>query len=641
MSQCSKPSIVPFWITIGFLSAAFSALIATCIYSISISKRSFSSNEPHESKESSTHVNVKEHKESPIKAYSLGYESVNVSQDDTWESLSCIDKFIVILSDVIGRKSVYVPLVLHLSDTASDFAAVAEFYIVAHSTTPEQCGGLNVWWLFLLSIICMLTYRVISSFTIYRITKSVSRVLLQFIDIELYHILYISHIMHLNGTSSPQRLISMLEAVFEAAPQSLIQIIYLMKSGGGTSNVVLLSVIFSCFNLTLAIIGDDANLLEIKLKKHTGKFVLLYLYRLFDIPTKILGFAFLWYFVSGFVCFLVLIIDGIVAWYLFDKTKNTDALIGIVAVPFSFGSKQFQKLLKASWVYSICETIVVSLVVWLFSSQQIFSKDSTGITGLLLYYSCASILKCFGTWRLFFVSDGFANTCRERSDINQLLNSWKYSDAMELIIFKNSNISNAAKTLYGDKVKYSLLAIAAACQNNPKIFQCVLKHSGLDYYKNETQYWTGLMEASKSGNIECIKRILEISNNNYVTKKDPINIFVSGRSALCYAVNSRQVVKAFLHAIDKNVTLNSIQILNDVREYDRNWNILHEVCHNRIEENELLEIFKECYILYRKLLQSNAKQMLATGNRRGKTPLDICKANSKMKIGAFIKTHQF
>ncbi len=65
----------------------------------------------------------------------------------------------------------------------------------------------------------MLIYRMISSYTIFNITHNWKRVLFQFVDIEIFNILYFSYRFGLKGKSSPQRLVAVLEAVFEAAPQ--------------------------------------------------------------------------------------------------------------------------------------------------------------------------------------------------------------------------------------------------------------------------------------------------------------------------------------------------------------------------------------------------------------------------------------
>ena len=43
-----------------------------------------------------------------------------------------------VVTDVISRKALYLPLIAHLSDTATDFASVAEFGILAMD--HKDCG---------------------------------------------------------------------------------------------------------------------------------------------------------------------------------------------------------------------------------------------------------------------------------------------------------------------------------------------------------------------------------------------------------------------------------------------------------------------------------------------------------------------
>eukprot|EP01084_Bolivina_argentea_P075109 136185_1 len=718
MTNCFKPSIVPLWISITFISATFCALIATCIYSTVLSKKSrivklsiskndlltdgnnetkhqqsnngdsissqefeldvmneqkwnledMSANKIESSNryiKSNTNDNcdmqqeMKEHKYNLISLNNMRTNHISYNASSTrnkygiisetenhiedhyekdWNSLSCLEKLKEVILDTFERKNVYLPLVLHLSDTATDFAAVAEFYIVAKATTPQQCGDLNMWWLFILSVICMLAYRIISSFTIYRITKSPLRVMLQFIDVELYHILYISHLLDLKGKSSPQRLISTIEAVFEAAPQSLIQFIYLMKAAGNISTTVVLSVIFSFFNLTLPIVGDDMKLLEIKFKENKAKFMQIYVYRLLDIPSKILALAFLWYFLNGLVCLLVVIIDISVSVYMFHKTKNTNALLSIVAVPFSFGSKQHGHLLRIAWVFSIFETIIINIVIWVFAVMHNFHKEEIFIIVLWLFCTTASVMKCWATYRLFSVFDEFCVMNKERTDINRLLYEYKFEDAMELIIFKTSNISVAAKRFYiahdnsgfgsiGIR-KYSLLAIAAGCDNT-KLYYPILKYGGLDEFNDgyKTKYFTGLMTAVCMKNIKCIKTILAISNNDYTNKKNPLR-----QTALKHAINSGSflVIKTFLNGVDTNKHLDNIMLLNDLRkDKGDGWNVLHEICaDSQLPEDDRFAIFEQCCRMY----ETNISIAIVSKDKDGRAPLDICRENRNTTI---------
>ena len=86
-----------------------------------------------------------------------------------------------------------------------------------------------MWKIFLYSVASMVLYRVIAAIKMWQITRigastatRVRRVVLQLFDLELYEILYLSHTVGLKGSSAPQRLLQVLEAIFEAAPQVIL-----------------------------------------------------------------------------------------------------------------------------------------------------------------------------------------------------------------------------------------------------------------------------------------------------------------------------------------------------------------------------------------------------------------------------------
>ena len=81
------------------------------------------------------------------------------------------------------------------------------------------CSDLSMWSIFAVSVLCMLLYRAVSSWKIWEITGSLKRVVLQFVDIEIFQVLMMAHKFELTGSSAPQRLIANLEASLEAAPQ--------------------------------------------------------------------------------------------------------------------------------------------------------------------------------------------------------------------------------------------------------------------------------------------------------------------------------------------------------------------------------------------------------------------------------------
>eukprot|EP01084_Bolivina_argentea_P007956 14893_1 len=238
---CITDSWLPTWVTIVFIMCTFLMLMITSIYSFKSLKG---------------HSSLSRQSSSSRRATIITTQTATTS----WDELTCSSKLYLWINDVWKRKSVYIPITTHVSDTATDFAAVVEFYQIASTSTPAECG-INVWFLFSLSVFALIFYRVISASAIWQITQSEKRVFFQLLDIELYPILYLSHRMNLTNKSSPQRLISVLEAVFEAAPQSMIQMVYLLSTGN-FSGIIFASSVLSFLNVSFSIIGDDKQFLE-------------------------------------------------------------------------------------------------------------------------------------------------------------------------------------------------------------------------------------------------------------------------------------------------------------------------------------------------------------------------------------------
>lgn len=104
-----------------------------------------------------------------------------------------------------------------------------------------KLDGLNMWLLFWLSLTSVVFYRVVSTYKVWDLTRPgdgetahdeiqnewcganiwwrIYRCFLQLFDLEIFDILYSSHVLGIRGSSSPQRLLAVLEAILEAAPQ--------------------------------------------------------------------------------------------------------------------------------------------------------------------------------------------------------------------------------------------------------------------------------------------------------------------------------------------------------------------------------------------------------------------------------------
>eukprot|EP01083_Nonionella_stella_P224632 799474_1 len=268
--------------------------------------------------------------------------------------------------DVYKRRRCYIPIITHLLDQVTDFAVVIEFGQLAqlqqapNKTSRPDCGGLNMSILFGLSIFVLLFYRAISSLLIFQSTKSLWRMLLQFLDLELFRALYVNYLCDKNEPCSPQRWITSLEATFESTPQALIQTIFLVKVGSSSDSfVVVFSVVMSLCTIISKIVSDDriisnlsASRLSLQFVAYDCKkcaciswsFVCRYIWRILDVSSRIFICSLLWLFMGGWYLFIIIIGEGLGLLCICIYTKRFEFLFGIVAMVVSKSVKITQKM---------------------------------------------------------------------------------------------------------------------------------------------------------------------------------------------------------------------------------------------------------------------------------------------------------
>ena len=186
-------------------------------------------------------------------------------------------KIIMWLKDVWKRRRCYVPLITHIFDQVTDITVAIQFYELAVTKSDndyEACGGLNIWYLFILTILSMVIYRVISSYLVYKSThKSLLHLIFQLLDIELFRALYINYLGNKTEPCDPQRFITAMEASLESAPQALIQMIYLVKTNTFDSSIIILvSFLSSLWSIITKLVSDDKIIVVEKAKRANVKF---------------------------------------------------------------------------------------------------------------------------------------------------------------------------------------------------------------------------------------------------------------------------------------------------------------------------------------------------------------------------------
>ena len=110
------------------------------------------------------------------------------------------------------KKKVYLQLVPHFFDQATDFGVIFEYYRLS---TDGNDHGINTWWLFIISVGVIILSRVVSSIAIYRLTHNIKYTILQIFDALMIQCIWTNYILDTDEPSNAQRYLQILEATFE------------------------------------------------------------------------------------------------------------------------------------------------------------------------------------------------------------------------------------------------------------------------------------------------------------------------------------------------------------------------------------------------------------------------------------------
>ncbi len=81
-----------------------------------------------------------------------------------------------------------------------------ELAVTKYDNDWIDCNGLNMWYMFLLSLAFLAIYRLIAAFLVFKFTEyNIKRLLYQLFDFEIFMALRISFICNNVGPCNPQR----------------------------------------------------------------------------------------------------------------------------------------------------------------------------------------------------------------------------------------------------------------------------------------------------------------------------------------------------------------------------------------------------------------------------------------------------
>eukprot|EP01084_Bolivina_argentea_P310382 537086_1 len=223
------------------------------------------------------------------------------------------------LKIVWKMRSVYCSFAVHVFDVITDILIIIEWWNLEQN--GENIKDINAKTMAICGIVVLLFHKIISTIAFWAKEKSISRCVLQFLDLLIFEEIYVSHTKivyhfrkHLEAvdTTTSFKFVRNLEAVFESIPQSILQLVFIMRTGhiygndqnnANTSLLIIstLSIIQSIISMTNSILNNDNIYMNVpKWKKHkqrlppTVQFFKQALSRLSEVISRIGLFALFW-----------------------------------------------------------------------------------------------------------------------------------------------------------------------------------------------------------------------------------------------------------------------------------------------------------------------------------------------------------
>eukprot|EP01084_Bolivina_argentea_P136848 241038_1 len=372
---------------------------------------------------------------------------------------------------VSEKKKVYLALVPHLFDQATDFGVIYQYYSFWKDEDSEvDIGAANPKNFFFASVFVIIFHRIVSTIGIYSLTRKWQDIILQSMDLMMVKAIWVNYKLDKKEKANPQRFLEILEASFESGPQLLISSAYILKTSRSDSQkitlLIIISLLLSLWSITSRVTADDkvmfvrtkvTQFAELGFKYN--KFPCLnwqyifrvILWRFFEITNRVFICILIWVNLGGLA--LSIIIGFEFVWCLSSAvvSKAVDPLSGLMYVSQSFagGSYISQILLLGFWFYRSLSNFIYLILITIFSVLQFESNTvekyevrngitiESGIGLFMLIYTwiTSCVWPCAGVYVFVKTNedrDGGSQTVRS---YRGLIQSYLFDDIAELIEF--------------------------------------------------------------------------------------------------------------------------------------------------------------------------------------------------------------
>eukprot|EP01084_Bolivina_argentea_P047435 87409_1 len=330
-------------------------------------------------------------------------QSFNPKQDPTY-SKNIIKHWAKL---VWSKKKVYWGLVPHIFDQATDISVAVEYWIMYKNDV--NVTDTNPLYFFMSTVFFLLLHRIVSTVTLYYLTRNPMDALLQSFDLLLIKAIWTNYKLGSNEPSNIQRYLGVLEATFESSPQIAISTVFILKSSGNNaviSPIIIVSICFSLWSLISRVISDDKKLFaaswqsldfdrselsrcselcrcsvycdEIKIPLINIRFLWRLFWRSLEISNRVFVCTLLWINIGGFGLIIIISIEFIWCVCLCVAAKTPDAMGNIMYLAYSFGKDKEEqinwyddswraRMVTLFWLYRVVTFYIYMIIITVFS----------------------------------------------------------------------------------------------------------------------------------------------------------------------------------------------------------------------------------------------------------------------------------
>ena len=441
--------------------------------------------------------------------------------------------------DLWNKKKCFFPFIANVFDQSSDIGVIISLYLMSeyeNKSNDNDCHGINATYLFYVSIIFLLLYRVVSGIAVFVCTYNVKFCFGQFIcEFMIYRAIWVNYVLECDEPCSPQKWLQNMEAMLEAFPQLIIQMFFLIQTTEidnnssvdifGTQLFVLCSIIFSILSLTNKAVSEDKPLFEAEKWKKTKctckppfiknpQYLIRVMFRILDVSSRIILIVLVWSIFGGFILLIVAAIEFVFLIGLAIYERDQTPLTWIATLPISF----YGNLKCIHFIVAICrfmQHLAFTVLIYIEINNQ-DNNNNNSIKLSLSYYSLVAFI-CNFLFYVYIVLYKKVTTkipASTNRTLEEMVKLKLYAEIHQMLkfgyIYKKENNINSEKILIYDDGDASLVF---AFKNE---FNTILKEliQG-DLFINEKGNFgdTPLVFAIRKGHLDFATQLLSANAN--------------------------------------------------------------------------------------------------------------------------------